>query len=118
MSWTVYLVDPDEGSSLNSKNSIQEGGTQVVGGTNSCELNITYNYSPLYYKVFPNDEGLKWLEGKTGREVRDDLRIIIECLGTKRNDDYWKPTMGNAGIALSILRGWAREHPDGVFKIY
>ena len=112
------LVDEDTDSSLCSKNSIQEGGTQVAGGTNNCELNITYNYSPLYYEVFPNDEGLKWLYGKTGREAREVLRIAVTRLGTKRNDDYWKATMGNAGIALSILYGWAREHPDGVFKVY
>ena len=104
-----------------SSQQIQEGGTQVMAGTNECQLNITYNYSPLFYEVFPESSapyhglGIRWLYGKTGEESIPVLEKAVERLGIRRNADYWKATMGNAGWALNILLGWAREHPDGVW---
>ena len=73
MSWSVFIKN-DEGETLYSVNHIQYGGTQVVGGTNECDLNITYNYSKLFREVFPldnagNTTGLAWLEYKTGRSI-------------------------------------------------
>ena len=117
MSNDVHFVD-DSGSTLVSKNKIAEGGTFVVNGTNDCELNITYNYSSLFYEVFPDDEGLRWLETKRGKESITILEKAVERLGTKRDSDYWKATMGNAGHSLSILLDWAKEFPNGRFAIY
>ncbi|MFA5387835.1 MAG: hypothetical protein WC322_05655, partial [Candidatus Paceibacterota bacterium] len=56
----------------------EDGGTFRVGGTDECELNVTYNYGGLYADVFP-DEGLtngriSWLYGKTGAETIDTLQ--------------------------------------------
>ena len=117
MSNSVHLID-DDGSILVSKNKIAEGGTFVANGTNDCELSITYNYSPLYYEVFPDDEGLRWLETKRGKESITILEKAVERLGTKRDSSYWNATMGNAGFSLSILLGWAKEFPNGKFAIY
>ena len=126
MSWDVMLCYRD-GEPLCSVKRIQEGGTQLVGGTNECELNITYNYSELYHRVFPLTEnenhnmttsGLAWLSGKTGKESIPVLEGAVEVLGVKRNDDYWNATEGNAGFALSILLEWAKEHPTGIFRVY
>ncbi len=46
MSWWISLEDED-GRMLTSEKSIQEGGTQFVGGTDECTLNVTYNYSDV-----------------------------------------------------------------------
>ena len=116
MSHDVRLVDSD--IVLVSRQKISEGGTHVSCGTNECELNVTYNYSPLFYEVFPNDEGLKWLYGKTGKESIPVLEQAVERLGTKRDSDYWKATMGNAGYSLGILLDWAREFPQGKWEIF
>jgi len=116
MSHDVRLVDID--GVLVSREKITEGGTQVFGGTNDCELTVTYNYSPLFYEVFPNDEGLKWLYSKTGKESIPVLEKAVERLGTKRDSDYWKATMGNAGHSLSILLDWAREFPQGKWELF
>ena len=116
MSHDVRLVDTD--IVLVSRQKISEGGTHVSGGTNECELNVTYNYSPLFYEVFPKDEGLKWLYGKTGKESIPVLEQAVERLGTKRDSDYWKATMGNAGYSLGILLDWAREFPQGKWEIF
>jgi len=121
MSWSVFIKN-DEGETLYSVNHIQYGGTQVVGGTNECDLNITYNYSKLFREVFPldndgNTTGLVWLEYKTGKESEQILAKAVERLGVRRDDDYWEATMGNAGFSLQILLSWAREFPNGRFSI-
>ena len=101
-----------------------------MGGTNECDLNITYNYSGLYHLVFPVEHvqdsdgvikvestGLKWLYGKTGETAIPILEKAVERLGVRRDDDYWEATMGNAGFSLRILLSWAREFPNGRFSI-
>ena len=117
MSNDVRFVGEDN-SLLVSKNKITEGGTFVANGTNDCDLNITYNYSPIFYKVFPDDKGLRWLETKRGKESIPILEKAVERLGTKRDSSYWNATEGNAGFSLSILLGWAKEFPNGKFAIY
>jgi hypothetical protein len=95
---------------------IQEGGTQVLGGTRATILNITYNYAHWYYKYLSPRKGLRWLYGKTGKQCIKRLEEAVKKLGTKTNNDYWKDTKGNAGFALNILLKWAKEFPEGVFN--
>ena len=117
MSNSVHFID-DDGSILISNNKIAEGGTFVANGTNDCDLNITYNYSPIFYKVFPEDEGRRGLYGKTGKEAIPILEKTVKRLGTERDSSYWNATEGNAGFSLSILLGWAKDFPNGRFAIY
>ena len=135
MSFDVVLqYSKEDGSSGDTCVSQQKriaGGTYVMGGTNDCELNITYNYSVHYHEIFPiayaqkgngqvamETTGLRWLTDKTGAEAIPILESCVERLGTKRSEDYWKATMGNAGYALSILLEWAREFPEARFWVY
>jgi hypothetical protein len=124
MSFGVVLDQYDkEGNSFRctSQHNRQEGGTQVVGGTKDCDLNITYNYSPFYREIFPvqynqngngsvtmETTGLRWLTYKTGAEAIPILEHCVQRLGTKRSEDYW----------ASILLEWAREFPDARFWVY
>ncbi len=111
MSWDVRLVGAGE------VERIQEGGTQVVGGTTEARLNITYNYSEAYRLVMPSGSLHETIEGKTGGETIKMLEAAVGELGTMQFRDYWAPTPGNAGYALNILLGWARQYPDGVWEI-
>ena len=141
MSYDIYL-ETEDGVCVSSQH-IQEGGTQVMGGTKECHLNITYNYSTLYRLTLDKEKGLRWLHGKTGRDTIGRLENAVELLGThqyercvdncdkcgsrcgygeglsdpmlpeNRRSDYWAPTAGNAGHALNILLGWAKENPNG-----
>jgi len=95
--------------------SHEEGGTYVLGGTTEAALNVTYNYGPLYYKYLDKEKGIRWLYGKTGERTRLQLATAVAQLGTVKDPDYWAPTPGNAGYALSILLEWARLHPDAVW---
>ena len=93
----------------------REGGTYAVSGTEEATLSITYNYSPHYYEHVDEKKGIRWLYGKTGARTELRLRAAVARLGTERDSDYWAPTPGNAGYALSILLSWAKLHPGAVW---
>ena len=91
--------------------------TPPAGGTYCADkdfhdawINITYNYSDIFYnhglgiyykKEYP--ESIKYLEGKLASEVVKILTRVIPTLGDDVDDDYWKPTEGNAKKALINL---------------
>lgn len=115
MSWDVYLKNTD--GKVVSVEKFEEGGTYLVGGSTEANLNITYNYSWFYYKCLDKKKGLKWLSGKTSIGCIDRLQAAVNELGTNRWKDYWTPTPGNAGYALSILLEWAKDNPDAIFEV-
>jgi len=94
----------------------KEGGTYVLGGSDRAELNVTYNYGHWYYKCLSPRKGLRWLYGKKAKDCIKRLEKAVKALGTKRNNDYWKDTKGNAGYALNILLKWAKQYPNAVFS--
>lgn len=113
MSYDVRLVDPATREPV-AVGLHEEGGTYCVGGRDEACLNITYNYSPHYYKAF-GEGGIRSLYGKRAGDCIPDLERAVAMLGTVRASNYWESSAGNAGYALSILLGWARLHPDAVF---
>ena len=94
----------------------EEGGTYAIGGVTQGSLNITYNYSKFFYDHLDKKEGIRWLYGKKARYTKERLRKAIDILGTKQYRDYWAPTPGNAGHALSVLLKWAEQHPIAVWE--
>jgi hypothetical protein len=82
----------------------------VLGGTMDAMLNVTYNYGPFFYEALDAEKGLWWLDGKTAGQSMGRLEAAVDKLGASRDSDYWKATPGNAGYALSVLLGWARQH--------
>lgn len=112
VSYWVYLM---KDGSVAEVERHEEGGTYQLGGTDDAALNITYNYSDVY-QLF--DFSIRDLHEKKAEEVIPKLEELVEKLGTRQySDDYWAPTPGNAGYALSILLKWAKQHPDGVFEV-
>lgn len=108
MSYELYLKDKD--GVCQSEDTRVEGGTFVVGGTKECNLNITWNYSKVFYMTV--------LDGKIAGDCIDWLREIVKILGIERDEDYWKPTHGNVGYALSIILEWCKEFPEANITIY
>lgn len=115
MSHWVYLENED--GKLVEVTRFEEGGTYALGGQTEAELNITYNYSPHYYRVLDKKKGLEWLHGKKAKGCIHRLEDAVAKLGTVRDQDYWKATEGNAGYALSILLGWAKANPEATFRV-
>jgi hypothetical protein len=93
----------------------EEGGTYALGGTEDASLNVTYNYAEVYRLL---GFSIRDLEDRKASETTAQLVALVEKLGTQQFDDYWAPTPGNAGHALSILLGWARQYPDGIWQVH
>lgn len=117
MSIDVYLKDTN-GVTVEVENH-EEGGTYVLGGETEAHLNITYNYSKVYYLAVENFPGMiDFFNGKKAADLLPVLEAAIKKLGITRYDDYWAPTPGNAGYALSLLIPWCKQYPDAVFEAY
>ena len=115
MSYDIELRHPVTGETLTLyAPHHMRGGTYAVGGTTSAHLNVTYNYGQHYYRVM-GDGGIRSIYGKTGAESLSMLGTAIANLGDDVDDDYWKPTEGNAKAALMQLRALALMRPDGVW---
>lgn len=114
MSYDLGLYYPNETPAMVARH--KDGGTYRLGGSGDAELNITYNYSPHYYKWLDPEKGLRWLYGQKAQDCIERLEFAVTALGVERDNDYWKATEGNAGYALSILLSWARQHPGAVFN--
>jgi hypothetical protein len=108
MSWWISLECEACGSTVKVE-SHSEGGTYCVGGTDRADLNVTYNYGGH----FP----FKSLHEKMAKETIDMLEEAVERLGIERDQDYWAKTPGNAGYACSILLGWAKQHPEAIWRV-
>ena len=106
MSYWVYLSD-DEGTVGVANHS--EGGTYAIGGMPRAELNVTYNYARFF--------DFRALDGQKAADTVEHIGMAVQQLGTERDPDYWKPTPGNAGHALSILLAWAEQHPNARWEV-
>lgn len=119
MSWWVYLVDED-GESLLAPDGHIEGGTYPLGGTNLCELNVTYNYGRLLhgFGVHPDE----WKD-KTGLDTQESFERALNGLmdATHENEcqenDYWHPCPENVARCVELLLAWAKYHPKGVWRV-
>jgi len=116
MSYDIYLCEPEGGTIDFDEPHIMAGGTYALGGTQEAWLNVTYNYSPHYYRVVDPDKGIRVLYGMTGAESLPLLEKAIAALGDDTSDDYWEPTEGNAKRALRHLAAFAQMRPDGIWK--
>lgn len=113
MSHWVYLNDESGPVTVDSHS---DGGTYALGGTSEASLNITYNYAADMWRTL-GEGGVRSLHGKRAGEVLGVLAAAVAMVGTDRDDNYWAATPGNAGYALSILLGWARQYPDATFEV-
>ena len=111
MSYDVDLCDAS-GKVLPLSERFEEGGTYAIGGTVMCELNITYNY----YQVFGTL--VRDLDGKSVADTVAGLREFAhKHAGELPDDDYWKPTAGNARVAIRRLLSFANEQPHGIWRV-
>lgn len=115
MSYDIDLKDPVSNEVIQFDSPHQmKGGTYQLGGSTEASLNITYNYGKIYYRVL-GEEGIRSIYGKTGLESIDLLNHAIAQLNDDVDNDYWKPTEGNAKRALIQLLTMAKMRPDGIW---
>jgi hypothetical protein len=116
LSYDIELVEPTTKETIVFEFTHQiKGGTYQMGGTDKAKLNITYNYSPFYYK-FLGKKGIRTIYGLTGAESIPLFKKAISNLKDDVDADYWKATEGNAKKALFGLLTFARLRPDGIWQ--
>lgn len=103
MSYDINIVDPTTGETIETADPHHiAGGTYQVGGTTQLWLNITYNYSPFFYRAetlgastaeseIIESGGMYSLEDLTIPEARERVLRAINAL---RDEDI--DTHGNA----------------------
>lgn len=111
MSWWVGLIN------AGPVKEFTDGGTYTLGGSDEPDLNVTYNYSGHITAAFDGLNFREALNGKRAADVTPLLEAAVRRLGTARSSDYWEATEGNAGHALSVLLGWAKQYPEAEFYV-
>jgi hypothetical protein len=102
---TLLLDDPH----------FMRGGIYACGGTRECHLNVTYNYASHFRRAIDPETGIRAIYGLMGADSIPVLTAAIQKLGDDVDEDYWKPTEGNAKAALLQLLALAKMRPDGVW---
>ena len=118
MSYDIRLKDKNTDETLMADFDHVREGTYDVGYSNArpCTMNITYNYRPHFVKAFGSEAGIRSIYGITAKDSIPLLESAMKKLGNDVDDDYWKPTEGNARQAISGLLAIARaSDPDGVW---
>jgi len=116
MSYDIELQDPITKETLElDDNHHMRGGTYAIGGTSDASLNITYNYAKHFYRVINEDQGVRYIYGKSGADSIPVLENAISQLGDDVVDNYWEATEGNAKRSLIQLLALAKMRPDGVW---
>ena len=94
----------------------KKGGTYRLGGSYLAELNVAYNYSHFYIEALGHS--FRELDGQRVRDSMLKMRQAVSKLGTKKHDNYWKATRGNAGAALNDLVEICENcHPEDKIQI-
>lgn len=101
-----------------------EGGMYALDGSTAAALNVTWNYGKSLSQVVISHNPLWRFQGireelhdKRASAVIPVLQACVTQLGTQRDPDYWEPSDGNAGYAMSILLRWAQQYPDAMFDV-
>jgi hypothetical protein len=106
MSYDIYLMGKD---GVLSAPKHEDRGTYAIGGTDKAELNVTYNYCKHF--------SFKGLHERKALDTIKEMQEAVDKLGTKRDNDYWASTKGNAGAAVQRLLSFALLHPYGVWDV-
>lgn len=118
MSYDIRLKDKNTDETMCADFVPARGGTYAIGYSNArpCTLNVTYNYRPHFVKAFGSEEGVRSIYGMSAKESIPVFESAMGKLGNDVDDDYWKPTEGNARQAIAGLLAIARaSDPDGVW---
>lgn len=105
MSWDFWLESTD--------------GDELAG----YDANYTYNVSPMYYKAFAGDEGIRGLDGCKCELAETILINAIEYMEQNKDEmiflnpsngwgDYW-----GALALLKKLQNWCISKPHAIIRV-
>jgi hypothetical protein len=93
------------------------------GHTKQCmSFNYTYNVSHMWYSVFPDDEGMVYIEGFTGKGAVSKLKKAIYEMKDKKKfmkklepDNGWGSYEGFLEFLNKLLQA-SEEFPDSIWR--
>lgn len=93
-------------------------------GDSNEDFNITYNVSPMWYHIYPDDEGMVQIDGMTGKEAAPKLRhAVLEMIRQKDHMLTLEPEneFGNYKEFLKFLQEilyLSEEQPTSVWEAW
>ena len=117
MSYDIRLCDPITNKTIEFEHRHHlTGGIYEVGGSHEAWLNLTYKYSPHFYRLIDENKGICAIYGMTGAQSIKILADAVKKLADDVCSNYWEPTEGNAKAALLKLIALAEMRPDGIWN--
>ncbi len=91
---------------------------------NEHSFNYTYNVSPMWYEIYPEDTGMVQIEGMTGAQALSKLQTSLEVM-IKRSkfmkklspENGWGSYEGFLDF-LRRIRLASEDFPDGIWSAY
>ena len=91
-------------------------GVLVPASINECDMNITFNYTDFYLEHIDPEQGIRWIYGKTGAEVKERLEKAILKLGIQKNTSpFWQINTDYTFGQLFDKKKRFCEHENGFF---
>ena len=92
------------------------------GSDRLCEIAYTYNVSPMWYKIYPEDKGIVYIDGMKGKDALPKLMHAINDL--MKNPEYFEklnPPNGHGNYKgftdfISLLIDYCREYPELIWE--
>ena len=88
------------------------------------EANYTYNVSAMFFEAFPGKDGIRGLDGRTGEDCQEPLRVAIQAMEdnpgkykTMNPDNGWGDYHGALDL-LRELRGWCVAAPNATMAVH
>lgn len=106
MSYDIMITDKYGKTRELEKAHQIKGMTAMKGDNFLLEYNTTYNFAPIFQRLFGPD-GIRFLYNKSMAETIPLLDTAIEKLGNARGDGPYECAEGNVKKALMDLRALA-----------
>jgi len=87
-------------------------------------MNYTYNVSPMWYAIFPDDRNMIDIDGMTGEEANIQLKDALSCLVAEPKkfqamepENNWGSYHGFIIYIMNLIEE-CNKHPDWIWGSY
>lgn len=78
------------------------------------DLQMSGSHQEAFCQYLDPEDGIGWLEGKTGAECLDKLWTMFTTLAPLTAADQWEYS---SGFYAMLLWSHAKAHPDAIFSV-
>lgn len=88
------------------------------------EFNYTYNVAKMWYEIYPEDDGMVYIDGMTGEEAANKIQKAIWEMKSKKKfmkklepDNGWGSYKGFLQFLKQLLEA-SKECSDGIWRSF